>query len=218
MTTGREAHDGAPAAACGGDAPAPPTAAAAAGVVIEVRSAESECSGGELKDCREEGGKVGGEQEGKGETGVSGTEKAAVVVVDVSAAGGGGWNAEAEKVCRICHLSPDREDLEGSELIQIGCRCKGELGTAHRRCAEAWFKVKGNRCCEICGAYAKNIIGEEDNSFMETWHERRMLGNNSNRSSSESSSCLRGQPFCNFLMACLVIAFILPWFFRVNIF
>ncbi|XP_008788817.1 uncharacterized protein LOC103705663 isoform X2 [Phoenix dactylifera] len=144
MTTGREAHDGAPAAACGGDAPAPPTAAAAAGVVIEVRSAESECSGGELKDCREEGGKVGGEQEGKGETGVSGTEKAAVVVVDVSAAGGGGWNAEAEKVCRICHLSPDREDLEGSELIQIGCRCKGELGTAHRRCAEAWFKVKGN--------------------------------------------------------------------------
>ncbi|XP_010925609.1 uncharacterized protein [Elaeis guineensis] len=216
MTTGSEAHDGAPEAASGGNAPTPPAVAAAAS--IAARSAESDYSGEEPKACRAEGGKVGGEQVGKGETGVSGMEKAAVVVVDVSAGGGGGWNAEAEKVCRICHLSADRGDLEGSELIQIGCGCKGELGTAHRRCAEAWFRVKGNRCCEICGANAKNIIGEEHNSFMEAWHERRMLGNNSNRSSSESASCWRGQPFCNFLMACLVIAFILPWFFRVNIF
>lgn len=74
------------------------------------------------------------------------------------------------------------------------------------------------RCCEICGANAKNISGEENNSFMEAWHVRRMLGNNGNRSSSDGASCWRGQPFCNLLMACLVIAFILPWFFRVNIF
>ncbi|KAG1330223.1 putative E3 ubiquitin-protein ligase MARCH11 [Cocos nucifera] len=143
MTTGREAHDGAPEAASGGNAPTPPAVPAA--VIIALRSAESECSGGEPKACRAEGGKVVGEQQGKGETGVSGTEKAVVVVVDVSAGGGGGWNAEVEKVCRICHLSADREDLEGSELIQIGCGCKGELGMAHRRCAEAWFRVKGNR-------------------------------------------------------------------------
>lgn len=137
MTTGREAHDGAPAATCGGNAPTPPAVAAA--VIIAVHSS------GELKDCRAEGDKVGGEQLGKGETGVSGTEKVAVEVVDASAGGSGGWNAEAEKVCRICHLSADREDLEASELIQIGCGCKGELGTAHRHCAEAWFRVKGNR-------------------------------------------------------------------------
>lgn len=48
-----------------------------------------------------------------------------------------------EKVCRICHLSS--EQCEGSDLIQLGCGCKGELGAAHRHCAEAWFMVKGDR-------------------------------------------------------------------------
>lgn len=210
-----EAHDGATGTEGGGKSPPTPTVAA---VVVTVHSAETECSDGEPKACSAEGGKVGGEQQGKEKSGVLGREKTAVVVVDVGSGGVGGPIAEAEKLCRICHLSPDLEDLEASGLIQIGCGCKGELGTAHRRCAEAWFRVKGNRYCEICGAHAKNIIGEEDKHFMEAWYERRMLGYSSNRSSSESASCWRGQPLCNFLMACLVIAFILPWFFRVNIF
>ncbi|KAH7682086.1 Zinc finger RING/FYVE/PHD-type protein [Dioscorea alata] len=152
----------------------------------------------------------------------------ACVVIDVKCGGGigdaGDSDPEDEKVCRICHLSPDRSSEscggapEGSELIQLGCGCRGELGIAHRHCAEAWFRVKGNRCCEICGSNAKNVNGEEDITFMEEWHERRIVGNNRRRNSSERSSCWRGQPFCNFLMACLVIAFILPWFFRVNVF
>lgn len=54
---------------------------------------------------------------------------------------------EFEKVCRICHLSPDRTVEEGSELIAIGCGCKNELGAAHRHCAETWFRLKGNRYC-----------------------------------------------------------------------
>ncbi|XP_019707056.1 uncharacterized protein [Elaeis guineensis] len=163
MTTGSEAHDGAPEAASGGNAPTPPAVAAAAS--IAARSAESDYSGEEPKACRAEGGKVGGEQVGKGETGVSGMEKAAVVVVDVSAGGGGGWNAEAEKVCRICHLSADRGDLEGSELIQIGCGCKGELGTAHRRCAEAWFRVKGNSSDHGTGV-AKFVVQMQKTSLV----------------------------------------------------
>lgn len=47
-----------------------------------------------------------------------------------------------EEVCRICHLV---RTMKGSEKIQIGCGCKGELGFAHRDCGEAWFREKGNR-------------------------------------------------------------------------
>ncbi|KAJ6811760.1 uncharacterized protein M6B38_150570 [Iris pallida] len=126
---------------------------------------------------------------------------------------------EEDRVCRICHVSPGRTSGESaSELVQIGCGCKNGLGTAHRGCAETWFRVKGNRCCEICGMHAKNITGEEeDGSFMEEWHDRRVAGSSVYRNSSERVGCCRGQPLCNFLMACLVIAFILPWFFRMNL-
>lgn len=75
-------------------------------------------------------------------------------VIDVKYCGGAGADAddaESEKVCRICHLSPDLSGVgggaEGCELIQIGCGCRGGLGIAHRHCAEAWFRVKGNRYC-----------------------------------------------------------------------
>lgn len=59
----------------------------------------------------------------------------------------GGEKWEGEKVCRICHLEPDLElgDTELNQLIQLGCGCKGELGVAHRQCAEAWFRLKGDR-------------------------------------------------------------------------
>ncbi|KAJ8497723.1 hypothetical protein OPV22_008275 [Ensete ventricosum] len=128
------------------------------------------------------------------------------------AADGSDW--DTAMACRICHLSPDRSE-EGSELFQLGCGCKGDLGVAHRHCAEAWFKVKGNRYCEICGENAKNVTGEDNSKFMNEWSER---GDSSNQNVSERCSCWRHQPFCNFLMACLVIAFMLPWFLRVNMF
>jgi hypothetical protein len=73
------------------------------------------------------------------------------------------------------------------------------------------------RLCEICGQTAKNITGVGGNRFVEEWNERRFTGGSSN-SSNRGRGCWRGQPFCNFLMACLVIAFVLPWFFRVNMF
>ncbi|CAA6665642.1 unnamed protein product [Spirodela intermedia] len=121
--------------------------------------------------------------------------------------GGGEWGSE--KLCRICHLTQERlEGSESSELISLGCGCKDDLALSHRHCSEAWFKLKGNRTCEICGLVAKNVTGVEDGGFLEEWSERR----------SGDARCWRSQPLCNFLMACLVIAFILPWFFRVNMF
>lgn len=79
-------------------------------------------------------------------------------VIDVKGSGGGrrqfkeSWDGET--VCRICHLNSE-QSLECTDstsataadvdLIQLGCECKDELGIAHSHCAEAWFKLKGNR-------------------------------------------------------------------------
>jgi hypothetical protein len=67
-------------------------------------------------------------------------------------------NSDGEMICRICHLasgqpleatavgtpnSVNNDDKTG--LIMLGCACKDELGIAHSHCAEAWFKIKGNR-------------------------------------------------------------------------
>ncbi|PSS04850.1 E3 ubiquitin-protein like [Actinidia chinensis var. chinensis] len=153
-------------------------------------------------------------------------------VIDVKSGEGKlGENLDGERVCRICHLSSDPSfetpipsppatttvTVAASGLIQLGCGCKDELGIVHTHCAEAWFKLKGNRQCEICGETAKNVTGVGDNRFIEEWNETISVGSGTNFSE-RGRGCWRGQPFCNFLMACLVIAFVLPWFFRVNMF
>nr|GMD59079.1 Zinc finger, RING-CH-type [Ipomoea batatas] len=54
-----------------------------------------------------------------------------------------------DRDCRICHLSMDSENQEpsgtGGVFIELGCSCKDDLAAAHKHCAEAWFKIKGNR-------------------------------------------------------------------------
>jgi len=79
-------------------------------------------------------------------------------VIDVNRGSCDGFseNLEGEMICRICHLAsgqPLEPATVGSvssastntDLIQLGCACKDELGIAHNHCAEAWFKIKGNR-------------------------------------------------------------------------
>ncbi|KZV51082.1 hypothetical protein F511_01874 [Dorcoceras hygrometricum] len=135
-------------------------------------------------------------------------------VIDVNSRDSTGEN---HRVCRICHLSSKESGKTLMDLIELGCECKGELEAVHQDCGEAWFGVRGNRLCEICGETAKNIKGAGNDGFMEEWNDHRSsdIGDSS---SGNNRRCLRGQPLCNFLMACLVIAFILPWFFRVNMF
>ncbi|KAJ0597468.1 putative Zinc finger, RING-CH-type, Zinc finger, RING/FYVE/PHD-type [Helianthus annuus] len=54
-----------------------------------------------------------------------------------------------EKLCRICHLNfeiydGDTAEDDGGGEIELGCKCNGDLGAAHKQCAETWFKIKGN--------------------------------------------------------------------------
>ncbi|EXB30490.1 hypothetical protein L484_006040 [Morus notabilis] len=116
---------------------------------------------------------------------------------------------EIERDCRICHLG-----LECGVPIELGCSCKGDLGSSHKHCAETWFKIKGDTTCEICGVVALNIVGERTNVanaatvtapsalaapviLVETiWHGRRIM---------------------NFLLACMILAFITSWLFHFKI-
>ncbi|RAL49708.1 unnamed protein product [Cuscuta campestris] len=129
-------------------------------------------------------------------------------VIDVDR---GGDEETRTACCRICQLS-ERDDSNQKnlrDLIELGCGCKGDLRFSHLRCAEAWFLLRGNRFCEICGEIAKNVTRVGSGSFMEEWSGGRSSGE-------RPGDCRERQPFCNFLMGCLVLAFVLPWFFRLN--
>lgn len=85
---------------------------------------------------------------------VSGADKQSCMIdVDCGSGKGCGDKWDGERICRICHLtsdqSPDRTTTSTVnstvDLIHLGCGCKDELGIAHGHCAEAWFKLKGNR-------------------------------------------------------------------------
>ncbi|KAD7480206.1 hypothetical protein E3N88_03342 [Mikania micrantha] len=102
-------------------------------------------------------------------------------VVDLEIGGGGVHGDEGSKVhlskierdCRICHLSLDltNQDSENGIPIELGCSCKDDLAAAHKHCAEAWFKIKGNKTCEICGSIAHNVAGANEAELMEQWNE-----------------------------------------------
>ncbi|MBA0572276.1 hypothetical protein Golob_002629 [Gossypium lobatum] len=53
--------------------------------------------------------------------------------------------AKVEKDCRICHLGLESNSHEFGVPIQLGCSCKDDLAAAHKLCAEAWFKIRGNK-------------------------------------------------------------------------
>ncbi|XXG90244.1 hypothetical protein AAC387_Pa12g2058 [Persea americana] len=76
------------------------------------------------------------------------------------------WTYDCKIPCEF-HIDFDHQSGVG-RFIQLGCGCKDGLGTVHCHCAEVWFRLKGNRRCEIC--------------------------------------------VCIFVMVCLVLAFVLPWY------
>ncbi|ERN09613.1 hypothetical protein AMTRI_Chr08g160520 [Amborella trichopoda] len=123
--------------------------------------------------------------------------------------------AKVERDCRICHLTlePSTSNQESGVPIELGCSCKDDLAAAHKQCAEAWFKIKGNKTCEICGSTARNVVGVEDAEFMEQWNESNAV----TTPTQEPRSFWRGHRFLNFLLACMVFAFVISWLFHFNV-
>ncbi|KAF5751406.1 hypothetical protein HS088_TW02G00420 [Tripterygium wilfordii] len=118
-----------------------------------------------------------------------------------------------EKDCRICHLGLE----SGGELaIELGCSCKGDLGAAHRKCAETWFKFKGNMICEICGATAVNVAGDQVNEA----HTAISVAPSTPVAPVivlENPTFWHGRRIMNLLLACMVFAFIISWLFHFKV-
>ncbi|KAL4576234.1 hypothetical protein LXL04_012325 [Taraxacum kok-saghyz] len=154
-------------------------------------------------------------------------------VVDLEHGGGGVHGDEGSKVhlskierdCRICHLSLDltNQESENGIPIELGCCCKDDLAAAHKHCAEAWFKIKGNKTCEICGSIAQNVAGANEAELLEQWNEANdatsaaTAPGGTNATSSESRNFWQGHRFLNFLLACMVFAFVISWLFHFNV-
>ncbi|XP_076957722.1 uncharacterized protein LOC143633273 [Bidens hawaiensis] len=132
-----------------------------------------------------------------------------------------------EKQCRICHLgfeigggTVDDDGGGGGDggLIELGCNCKGDLGDAHKQCAETWFKIKGNMTCEICGATAQNVGGDQTNETSQTTTETEPIATGPMVVPTEPPRTFwRGRRIMNILLGCMVFAFIISWLFHFNV-
>ncbi|XVF55158.1 hypothetical protein PTKIN_Ptkin06aG0014100 [Pterospermum kingtungense] len=128
---------------------------------------------------------------------------------------------KAEKDCRICHLGLESNSHESGVRIELGCSCKGDLAAAHKQCAEAWFKIRGNKTCEICNSIARNVVGVNEIESTEQSNETNSSTSTAAVSGptphTESRSFWHGHRFLNFLLACMVFAFVISWLFHFNV-
>ncbi|RRT52251.1 hypothetical protein B296_00046080 [Ensete ventricosum] len=123
---------------------------------------------------------------------------------------------KVERDCRICHLNLEKAASESGVAIVLGCSCKGDLAAAHKQCAETWFKIKGNKICEICGSTARNVVGVSDAEPIEQWSEANTSTALPAVPPSETRSFWQGHRFLKFLVACVVLAFVVSWLFHFN--
>ncbi|CAG7910459.1 unnamed protein product [Brassica rapa] len=143
--------------------------------------------------------------------------------------------------CRICHLplettnkadeegeDSDEQEEQGEEEdeeeeeyyglpLQLGCSCKGDLGVAHSKCAETWFKIKGNMTCEICGAMAINVAGDQSNPESTASTHSQVAAGQTQSSQTEPRGIWHGRRVMNFLLAAMVFAFIVSWLFHFKV-
>lgn len=122
---------------------------------------------------------------------------------------------KVERDCRICHLGLEG-NREAGLPIELGCSCKGDLGAAHKQCAETWFKIRGNTICEICGTTALNVAGEQRNEAINTT-AAPPLASAAPVILVETRTIWHGRRIMNFLLACLVLGFVISWLFHFKI-
>ncbi|KAF3448836.1 hypothetical protein FNV43_RR09549 [Rhamnella rubrinervis] len=129
--------------------------------------------------------------------------------------------AKVERDCRICHLGLESNSHESGVPIELGCSCKDDLAAAHKNCAEVWFKIRGNKTCEICQSVARNVVGASE---VELTEQSTDVNNapataavSASMSSTESRGFWHGHRFLNFLLACMVFAFVVSWLFHFNV-
>ncbi|XP_051207123.1 uncharacterized protein [Lolium perenne] len=122
---------------------------------------------------------------------------------------------KAERNCRICHLGLETAAADSGAAITLGCSCKGDLSYSHKQCAETWFKIRGNKTCEICSSTACNVVGFGDAEVTEQWTESSTAAVQS--LPTENQRFWQGHRFLNFLLACMVFAFVISWLFHFNV-
>ncbi|URD98084.1 RINGv [Musa troglodytarum] len=69
-------------------------------------------------------------------------------------------------VSRVCQQQTEEV------LVDLGCRCSGDLAKAHRSCIELWFHTKGSNKCEICQQIATNVPFSESQPITNNWFGR----------------------------------------------
>ncbi|KAE8805926.1 hypothetical protein D1007_17931 [Hordeum vulgare] len=123
---------------------------------------------------------------------------------------------KAERNCRICHLGLESAAAESGAGITLGCSCKGDLSYSHKQCAETWFKIRGNKTCEICSSVACNVVVLGDPEFTEQSNESTTAAAG-HTFPTETRRFWQGHRFLNFLLACMVFAFVISWLFHFNV-
>lgn len=75
------------------------------------------------------------------------------------------------------------------------------------------------RICEICGSIACNVVGANESDLTEQWNEANDVHNAVGPPvpSAESRNFWQGHRFLNFLLACMVFAFVISWLFHFNV-
>ncbi|CAN0854620.1 hypothetical protein LINGRAHAP2_LOCUS5958 [Linum grandiflorum] len=119
--------------------------------------------------------------------------------------------------CRICHLGLLSNEQESGVAIELGCSCKGDLAAAHKKCAETWFKIKGNMVCEICGSTAANVAGEQTNVALTANAAAAVSTPAAPMILVEARPAWHSRRIMNFLLACMVLAFVVSWLFHFKV-
>lgn len=79
------------------------------------------------------------------------------------------------------------------------------------------------RICEVCGSIAGNVVGTVEAETEESRNEaangtvNQALRTSGPRGLAEARSFWQGHRFLNFLLACMVFAFVISWLFHFNV-